>query len=244
MVQSLLRRNLYSYDYNGVANENGFLISHIAVICWRYTDGAQQCPSHIIRINHWQHFVLCIERIDAWMSSNWQRMNANKTQLLWLGTRQQLNKLSASDLQVLGTRVSFSGSVSNFGVIIASQLSMSDHVSSLYVAYQWRVSQVVLVYGLHRLDVWSCQECWRQPASGASASTVPQSWTAYRLLCATTVFHWTSSRGSWRLICLDSNARHPAPLRRFVTLVPSINAMTYLLAYFCRACFLQLRQLR
>ena len=49
-------------------------------------------------------------------------------------------------------------------------------------AYQWRVSQVVFVYGLHRLDAWSCQECWRQPASGASASTVPQSGTACRLL--------------------------------------------------------------
>ena len=26
-------------------------------------------------------------------------------------------------------------------------------------AYQWRVSQAVLVYGLHQLDAWSCQEC-------------------------------------------------------------------------------------
>jgi len=59
---------------------------------------------------------------------------------------------------------------------------------------QWRVSQVVLFYGLHRLDVCSCQECWRQPASGASASTVPQSGTACRecrLLCATTVQSFT-----------------------------------------------------
>ena len=30
---------------------------------------------------------------------------------------------------------------------------------------------------------------------------------------------------------MDSNAHHPAPLRRFVTLVPSINVMTYLLTY-------------
>ena len=68
-------------------------------------------------------------------------------------------------------------------------------------------------------------------ASGASASTVPQCGTVCRLLCATTVFHWTRFRGSWRIICLDSNAHHPAPLRRFVTLAPSINVMTYLLTY-------------
>ena len=48
-----------------------------------------------------------------------------------LGTRQQLNKLSAKELQLLGARVSFSGSVSNLGVTIDSQLTMSDHVASL-----------------------------------------------------------------------------------------------------------------
>jgi len=62
--------------------------------------------------------------------------------------------------------------------------------SKLYL-YQWSVSQVVLVYGLHRLDLWSCRECSRQPASGASASTVPQCGTVCRLLCATTVSHRT-----------------------------------------------------
>ena len=59
------------------------------------------------------------------------KMNADKTQLLWLGTRQQLNKLSVKELELLGARVSFSGSVSNLGVTTDSQLTMSDHVISL-----------------------------------------------------------------------------------------------------------------
>ena len=54
-------------------------------------------------------FIACVERIDARMSSNRLRMNADKTHLLWLGTRQQLNKLSVNELQPLGARVSFSG---------------------------------------------------------------------------------------------------------------------------------------
>ena len=33
--------------------------------------------------------------------SNRLKMNADKTQLLWLGTRQQLNKLSVKELQLL-----------------------------------------------------------------------------------------------------------------------------------------------
>ena len=74
---------------------------------------------------------MCVERINAWMSSNRLRMNADKTQLLWLGTRQQLNKLSVNELQMLGARVSFSRSVLNLVVTIDSQLSMSDRVTSL-----------------------------------------------------------------------------------------------------------------
>jgi len=58
-------------------------------------------------------------------------MNADKNQLLWLGTHQQLNKLSVNELQLLGARVSCLLSVSNLGVTIDSQLSMSDHLNSL-----------------------------------------------------------------------------------------------------------------
>jgi len=35
-----------------------------------------------------QQFVSCFEKVDAWMSSNRLKMNADKTQLIWLGTRQ------------------------------------------------------------------------------------------------------------------------------------------------------------
>ena len=51
----------------------------------RCTSALQQHP----------HQPLCVERIDAWMSSNRLKMNADKTQLLWLGTRQQLNAFEA-----------------------------------------------------------------------------------------------------------------------------------------------------
>jgi len=43
-------------------------------------------------------FVSCVERIDAWMSSKRLMMNTDKTQLLWFGTRQQLDKLSVNEL--------------------------------------------------------------------------------------------------------------------------------------------------
>jgi len=44
-------------------------------------------------------------------------------------TARAMNKLSAKELQLLGARVSFSGSASNLGVTIDSQLTVPDHVT-------------------------------------------------------------------------------------------------------------------
>jgi len=51
-----------------------------------------------------QQFVACVEAIDAWMGSNWLKVNADKTQLIWLGTKQQLDKLSVTELSLLPPR--------------------------------------------------------------------------------------------------------------------------------------------
>ena len=50
-----------------------------------------------------QQFVSCFEKVDAWMSSNRLKMNADKTQLIWLGTRQQLDKLTVTELSLLSS---------------------------------------------------------------------------------------------------------------------------------------------
>ena len=52
-------------------------------------------------------------------------------QLVWLGTRQQLDKLSATELSLLSARLQFSTTLSDLNVLIDGQLSMADHVSSL-----------------------------------------------------------------------------------------------------------------
>ena len=92
-----------------------------------------------------QMFVECVERVDAWMSSNRLSMNADKTQMVWLGTRQQLDKLSVTELSLLSARVQFSTTVSDLGVLIDGQLSMADHVSSLCRSCFFQLRQLRLV---------------------------------------------------------------------------------------------------
>ena len=38
----------------------------------------------------------CIKRLDRWMGQNGLKLNAEKTQLIWLGSRHQLAKLTDS----------------------------------------------------------------------------------------------------------------------------------------------------
>ena len=70
-------------------------------------------------------FSECIEEIDGWMRSNRLKMNTDKTQLIWIGTRQQLSKVDINEIELQLDTVSFSTSVSDLGVILDNQLKMT-----------------------------------------------------------------------------------------------------------------------
>ena len=102
-------------------------------------------------------------------------------------------------------------------------------------AYQWRVSQVVLVYGLHRLYAWSCQLAKSVDVNRPAELQLPRLHSVEQpAVCSARRQTFTEHvLAAAEGFCLDSNAHHhPAPLRRFVTLAPCINVMTYLLTYF------------
>ena len=69
-----------------------------------------------------QQFVVCVEAIDAWMSSNRLKMNADKTQLIRLGTKQQFDMLSVTKISLLSARVT-SSMVYDLGFLLDSQLT-------------------------------------------------------------------------------------------------------------------------
>ena len=49
----------------------------------------------------------CVTHFDRWMSMNRLKLNPEKTQLIWLGTRQQLAKLTVTQLQLTTSVVEF-----------------------------------------------------------------------------------------------------------------------------------------
>ena len=58
-------------------------------------------------------------------------LNRAKTQVMWLGTSQQLDKITVRDVQLLSTEVTVVDSPGNLGIIINSQLSLDAHVAAV-----------------------------------------------------------------------------------------------------------------
>jgi len=66
----------------------------------------------------------CIGKIGAWMQSNRLKLNTDKTQFMWLGTRQQLEKLQVRSLVLDGATIEISESAKNLGVTLDSELTV------------------------------------------------------------------------------------------------------------------------
>jgi len=79
------------------------------------------------------------------MRSNRLRMNADKTQLVWLGTRQQLAKLTTTEFSILSSAVKPSSAVLDLGVHINGQLTMADHVTALRRSCLFQLRQLRMV---------------------------------------------------------------------------------------------------
>ena len=65
------------------------------------------------------------------MASNRLRLDPDKTQFIWFGTRQQLAKRNCDRLSLVSPTLVSDTHVRNLGVILDSELLMGDHISQL-----------------------------------------------------------------------------------------------------------------
>jgi len=87
----------------------------------------------------------CVEQIRDWMTDNHLKLNEEKTQIVWLGTRQQLSKVMARALTLPNATVEFSTTVKDLGVALHSQLTMADHIAALSRScffYIWQLRSI------------------------------------------------------------------------------------------------------
>jgi len=95
----------------------------------------------------------CIRDITSWCASRRLQLNAAKTELIWLGSRQLLEKISDSDLTLdTGTTVIRPvKSVRDLGVHLDSELIMKTHISKV-VSSCYHQLRRISAFILWRLD--------------------------------------------------------------------------------------------
>jgi len=73
------------------------------------------------------------------MTASRLRLNASKTQVVWLGSRHNLDRVTVSEVQVLTSTVRV---VSSARVVIDSRLTMADYVASVCLSAYYRLRQI------------------------------------------------------------------------------------------------------
>ena len=79
------------------------------------------------------------------MFSNRLRLNPDKTQLIWLGTKHLHSKVDYSSLSSLFPHLSFSTCVKNLGIYIDSNLSFREHFSRLSRSCFYQLRQIRVI---------------------------------------------------------------------------------------------------
>ena len=117
---------LYTADVFHIAEELGFFIHGYADDLQLY-DHCLACDTAqlSVRLAH------CIEVMGQWMSSNRLKLNASKTEFIWLGSTRRLARCTFDPIIISGVPIQPSYTVRDLGAYIDSGMSYMDHVTRL-----------------------------------------------------------------------------------------------------------------
>ena len=74
----------------------------------------------------------CIQEIQNWMLTNKLKLNADKTEIVLIGTKKQLEKVTIGEIKVGSSLVNPStGAVKNIGAWFNAKLSMLQHINNI-----------------------------------------------------------------------------------------------------------------
>ena len=155
-----------------------------------------------------------IVAIREWFADNRLRLNEDKTQVIWLGTRQQLTKIDTTHLVLPNATVPFSPSVKNLGVTFDRCLTMKEHVSSLSKSCLFQLRQLRTI---------------RRSLTPDAAKTLAQAFICSRLDYCNSLFAGISKRLLQRLQAVqNATARMVTGARKFDHISPVIRELHWL----------------
>jgi hypothetical protein len=118
--------NIYTQPLGEIARKHGLKYHFYADDTQLYTSfSVKDSNSSIISLS------VCIAEIKAWMQSNLLMLNDSKTEVVLIGTKQQLSKFRHLDISVGNANINPCAKVRNLGVIFDSNMTMEAHVNNI-----------------------------------------------------------------------------------------------------------------
>jgi hypothetical protein len=128
---------LYTAELSQVVAAHGLKLHQYADDCQVYATTLAGDAAATVEV-----FSACVTDVAKWMSINRLRLNPSKTQVMWLGSRQQLQKITITEVNILSSTVTVVNTARDLGVVIDSQLTMSAHVSALCRSCYFQLRQL------------------------------------------------------------------------------------------------------
>jgi len=112
---------VYTADLNEV-------IANHSLQLHQYADNCQVCVTTLV-----DDAALAVDRlaryvaiVGAWTSSSRLCLNTSKTQVMWMGHKNQIDKINIRSVPVLSSTIRIVDGARDLGVVINSRLTMSD----------------------------------------------------------------------------------------------------------------------
>ena len=117
-LYDIMERHLPEIKVGGYADDHQLYLS--------YHPGNQENEQDMIN-----RFDRCISDVRSWMLTHYLKINDSKTECMFLGTKQQLQKADLRVIRVGQAEIEPSPIVRNLGVIFDQQMTMINHVNSV-----------------------------------------------------------------------------------------------------------------
>ncbi len=128
---------LYTAELHDVVSKHGLILHQYADDCQVYVSTSTSDVHLTI-----DRFSSCMVDVNDWFSASRLRLNPSKTQVLWLGPKYGISRLTVREIPVVTASVQVSDSARVLGVMVDSQLSMADQVSSLCRSAYYQLRQL------------------------------------------------------------------------------------------------------
>ena len=94
-------------------------------------------PNQVEANNALHKLESCIAEICDWMSSNFLKLNDDKTEFIVLGSKHNRNKINHPFLQIGNMQIRVVSKVCSLGSIFDANMSMTYHISEMSISHHF-----------------------------------------------------------------------------------------------------------